>query len=124
MRKRRGRYLKSREESITILRTDIDADPPVSIVASDKAIVVLSQTSSRGNFMADRGFAENDRIYLVTFNYVTVDIREEDVIVRMDKLRTGVDVTEYNMEDEPLWVAIISNTKKVTRLTCRDNQRG
>ena len=120
MNKRRGRYLKSREEQVVILRTDIDAIPPVAVIGTTKAIITIKS----GSYIADGGFAENDRIYAVVLNYVLENIREEDVIIRTEELRSGVDATNYTIQDEPLWVATIEKTRKVTRLECRDKQRG
>lgn len=128
MRRRRGRYLKGREERIYIVRTDLDAVPPaVPVVEMHDimAIVSITAATSRSNFMAERGFAENDRVFLVNLNYVLDNIREEDIIIRESTLREGTALEDFdNIKDNPLWIAIVEQTRKSTRLTCRDRQRG
>ena len=122
-KRRRGRYLKSREEQISVLRTDIDAINPVIVVLSEKAIVTITQVTSRSNVETMRGFGEADRVFLVTFNFPISSVKEEDVVVRHELLIDPQSALDYDLKNEPLYVSTIERTRKSTRLICSDKQR-
>lgn len=109
MRRRRGRYLKSREEVVYIIRKDENGTPSI-LFEYDNAIV-----SEREPVF---GFNETKIPYYINFNSVIGDVRESDIVVRKNLLHDSQLPLDYDETNNPLNVISVDKRSNSSRISC------
>ena len=121
MPRRRGRYLKAREEIITIIDPS-DQYNQVNL-GEFKAVYSIYAPTSRAHFETIKGFSQFDRVHLFTIDYVLpLTIIDECTVIRNQLLEEDETPMTLRSNRNKLRIITIQRANITSRIVCRDNE--
>lgn len=122
MRRRRGRMLKAKEETVSFVhfnRNAVASEPPVEVIGEYKATV--HQYSPAQGVDDKLGLQALDRVYTVIFNFVLgSEITEDLLFIRHKNLKDGETATSFSQNTSFLRIITIDRGIANTRVICNE----
>lgn len=121
MARRRGRFLKSKEETIYIIKPAASYSDAELIAEYQGIVNYYTPTSKRDEEQIGQ-FSLEDRIVVITFNFLLPNtILNSHKVVRDKLLFEDETATNFKDNNKSLRIMTIESSSRKSRLICREN---